>query len=203
MEFKRLAIEGAWIAQSAVHGDERGLFREWFKADEIRHTTGREFDVSQSSLSLSQRGVLRGIHYSLAPQGQAKWLTCVSGAIWDVIVDIRPASPTFKKWVGVELTSNGGQAILISEDLGHGFISLEDNSVVSYHLTSPYSPTEEFEIDPLDPELAIAWPLTKVIMSGKDATAPTLAMRLAEGKLPGTNLQEKGASTSALKNSVT
>ena len=185
MEFKNLAIEGAWIAQSAVHADERGSFREWFKAGEIRAATGREFAVSQSNVSVSQKGVLRGIHYSLASQGQAKWVTCLTGSIWDVIVDIRPSSPTFKKWVGVELRGESGDVALISEGLGHGFISLEDNSVVSYLLTSPFSPEEEFEINPMDPELAIAWPLSERLMSPKDEIAPTLAMRYAQGKLPG------------------
>ena len=184
MKFEKLAIEGAWLARSAFHRDERGSFREWFKAEEIRDATSREFAVSQSNISISQKGVLRGIHYSLALQGQAKWVTCVTGTIWDVIVDIRPSSPTFKKWIGVELSGKSGDEIFISEGLGHGFISLEDNSCVAYLLTTPYSPTEEFEIDPLDPELAIAWPLPERWMSSKDSAAPTLAIRLAEGNLP-------------------
>lgn len=184
MEFEKLSIEGVWIARSSVHTDERGTFREWFKASEILNATGREFDVAQSNISVSQEGVLRGIHYSLAQQGQAKWVTCVAGSIWDVIVDIRPASPTYKKWVGVELRGGGADALLISEGLGHGFIALEDNSVVSYLLTSPYSPDDEYEINPMDLDLAIEWPLSKRLMSPKDEAAPTLDTRLAEGKLP-------------------
>lgn len=184
MDIEKLPIEGAWIARSAIHSDERGFFREWFKASDIDAVTGRAFRVLQSNISLSHRGVLRGIHYSLAPEGQAKWITCVSGSIWDVVVDIRPSSSTYRKWIAVPLSGDRGEAIFISEGLGHGFLSLEDNSIVSYLLTSPYSPQEEFEINPLDPELAIDWVLTERLMSPKDASAPTLAGRLAEGKLP-------------------
>lgn len=183
MEIEKLAIEGLWIGRSPIHADERGFFREWFRSGGIESAIGRKFEVSQSNISMSNRGVLRGIHYSLAPAGQAKWITCVSGSIWDVAVDLRPASPTFKKWIGVTLTASSGEALFLSEGLGHGFISLEDNSVVSYLLTSPYSPSEEFEINPLDPELGIDWPGIDRLMSPKDEHAPTLATRLAEGNL--------------------
>jgi len=184
MEFERLAIEGAWLTKSPIHRDERGFFREWFRGDELLSATGREFKVVQSNTSLSAKGVLRGIHYSLAPQGQAKWVTCTSGSIWDVVVDIRPSSPTFKKWVGVELKGSSGDSLLISEGLGHAFMALEDDSVVTYLLASPYSPMEELDIDPLDLELAIQWPSVERLLSPKDANAPTLAMRLADGVLP-------------------
>jgi dTDP-4-dehydrorhamnose 3,5-epimerase len=185
MEIERLAIEGLWIGRSPILSDQRGFFREWFKSDDIGSRIGRKFEVSQSNISMSNRGVMRGIHYSLAPAGQAKWITCISGSIWDVAVDIRPSSPTYRKWIGVTLTAGIGEALFLSEGLGHGFISLEDNSVVSYLLTSPYSPSEEFEINPLDPELRIDWPGVDRLMSPKDEHAPTLAMRLAEGNLPG------------------
>jgi len=187
VEIEKLAIEGAWIGRSSVHLDERGSFREWFKSIDIRSAIGREFEVAQSNISISHHGVLRGIHYSLAATGQGKWVTCVSGSIWDVVVDIRPSSPTFKKWVGVPMSAESGEAIFIAEGLGHGFIALEDNSIVSYMLTSSYSPTDEFEINPLDSELGIEWPEIERLMSKKDSLAPTLAERLAEGKLPGIN----------------
>lgn len=184
MELEKLAIEGLWIARSPIHSDGRGYFREWFRSSDIESSVGREFNVEQSNISMSSRGVLRGIHYSLTPAGQAKWITCISGSVWDVAVDLRPTSPTFKKWVGVTLTANSGEALFLSEGLGHAFISLEDNSVVSYLLTSPYSPSDEFEINPLDPELRIEWPGIDRLMSPKDENAPTLAARLAEGNLP-------------------
>ena len=91
-------------------------------------------------------------------------------------------SPTFRKWIGVTLTAGSGEALFLSEGLGHGFISLEDNSVVSYLLSSPYSPSEEFEINPLDPELRIDWPLAERLMSPKDENAPTLKSRTISTK---------------------
>lgn len=184
MEIEKLGIEGVWLWRSPIHSDERGYFREWFRSSDIESSMGRKLQIAQSNISMSNRGVLRGIHYSLAPQGQAKWITCIAGSIWDVAVDLRATSPTFGKWIGVTLTAGSGNALFISEGLGHGFISLEDNSVVSYLLTSPYSPSEEFEINPLDPELRIEWPLAERLMSQKDENAPTLRLRLAEGNLP-------------------
>lgn len=178
MIIQELGIKGAWIARSAIHKDNRGYFREWFKASEIEIAMGRSFEVQQGNISSSKKGVLRGIHYSLAKKGQGKWITSVSGSIWDVIVDIRPSSPTFKRWIGTELNANTGDALFISEGLGHGFISLEDNSTVAYLLTSKYSPEEEFAIHPLDSELAITWPFENPLLSLKDASAPTLREQL-------------------------
>ena len=132
MKITPLEIEGVWVAESPIWSDDRGFFREWFKSEDIKNVTGRDFGIEQANISLSSKGTLRGIHYSIAPRGQAKWVTCVSGAIKDVIVDIRPDSPTFGKWVDVELRGNSGKAVLISEGLGHGFIALQDNTAVAY-----------------------------------------------------------------------
>ena len=183
MEIEELAIKGAWIARSPIHMDERGYFREWFKPSETEDILGRSFSVQQGNVSCSNKGVLRGIHYSRAKEGQGKWITCVSGSIWDVVVDIRPASPTYKNWIGTQLSSEIGVALFISEGLGHGFISLEDNSTVAYLLTSKYSPEEEFEIHPLDPELGIVWPIQNPSLSLRDATAATLQEQFSAGNL--------------------
>ena len=186
MELKPLGIEGAWLATSPVWADERGSFREWFKSADILTTTGLDFSVAQANLSESKRGVTRGLHYSLAPMGQAKWVTCVTGAIKDVIVDIRPSSPTYGKYVAVDLVGGGGQVVLIGVGLGHGFVSVIDGSTVAYLVTSPFSPAEEFEINPLDPALRIDWglPVGELLLSPKDEAAPTLAERKSEGRLP-------------------
>ena len=186
MELKPLGIEGAWLAESPVWSDERGFFREWFKSGDIKDATGIDFSIQQANISQSQRGVIRGIHYSLAPQGQAKWITCINGSIRDVIVDIRPNSPTFSKSVHVDLDGQDGKAILIGDGLGHGFASLAASSTIAYLLSSPYSPAEEFEINPLDPVLGIDWglDLSEVSRSEKDKNAPTLTGRASEGKLP-------------------
>lgn len=184
MKMEELAIKGAWVATSPIFGDERGSFREWYKATDITDTTAEAFGVMQANISVSSKGVLRGIHYSLAEQGQSKWVTCVAGSIWDVIVDIRPSSPTFKKWVGVNLDPHLGNSILISAGLGHAFIALEDNTIMSYLLTSPYSPGDEYEIFALDPELGIKWPIQDPVLSKKDAQAKTLDQMRSDGKLP-------------------
>lgn len=189
MKLNPLEIEGAWIAEAPVWNDERGSFREWFKLSDISDISGHDFSVAQSNISTSNKGVLRGIHYSLAKGGQAKWVTCVSGHVIDVVVDIRLDSPTYKKYELIDLKGGEGRAVLVGAGLGHGFLSLEEGSIVSYLLDSLYSPSEEFEINPLDPELGIKWPLELVggmglILSPKDAQAPSLAERAAEGKLP-------------------
>jgi dTDP-4-dehydrorhamnose 3,5-epimerase len=186
MKIAPLDIEGAWVAESPIWSDGRGFFREWFKLEAINNATGRDFGIEQANISLSSKGTLRGIHYSTAPRGQAKWITCVSGAIKDVIVDIRPESPTFGRWVDVELRGDSGKAVLISEGLGHGFIALEDNTAVAYLVSTPFSPGHEFEINPLDEKIAIDWGMqpSDFKISDKDKKAPTLSERLREGKLP-------------------
>jgi dTDP-4-dehydrorhamnose 3,5-epimerase len=189
MKITPLGIDGAWLAEAPVWGDERGFFREWFKREEVLSATGVDFPVQQGNISMSRKGVIRGIHYSLVSQGQAKWLTCVAGAFLDVIVDIRPNSPTFKKIEYINFSAGDGQSILIGSGLGHGFISLEEHSSICYLLSSPYAPEHEFEILPTDKELNISWESnleksTKFVFSSKDAGAPTLKSRLENNQLP-------------------
>jgi dTDP-4-dehydrorhamnose 3,5-epimerase len=186
MKLTPLGIEGVWLAESPVWSDDRGFFREWFKSEDIKNETGRDFRIEQANISLSSRGTLRGIHYSVAPRGQAKWITCVAGSIKDVIVDIRPDSKSFGRWIEVELSGDSGKAVLISEGLGHGFLALEDNTAVAYLVSTPFSPTHEYEINPLDENIAINWGMetSNLKISGKDMKAPTLAEQLAVGKLP-------------------
>lgn len=186
MNLTPLAIEGAWLVESPVWSDERGFFREWFKLGDVKDATGRDFGIEQANISLSSVGTLRGIHYSTAPRGQAKLITCVSGSMQDVIVDIRTASKTFGQWIDIELKGNSGQVVFISEGLGHGFLALEDNTAVAYLLSTPFSPTDEFEINPHDEKIGIKWKmeLDSLKISNKDRLAPTLVGRLTEGKLP-------------------
>ena len=185
MELTPLGIEGAWLAESQVWSDDRGFFREWFKSEDIEKATGKKFLIEQANISLSSRGTVRGIHYSTAPRGQAKWVTCVAGSIRDVIVDIRPDSKTFGNWVAVELAGNSGKAVYVSEGLGHGFIALEENTAVAYLVSTPFSPSHEFEINPLDEEIGINWgiDLRDLKISDKDKNAPTLAELLNQGRL--------------------
>jgi dTDP-4-dehydrorhamnose 3,5-epimerase len=186
MKITPLGIEGAWVAESPIWSDDRGFFREWFKTADIDEATGRSFGIEQANISHSSKGTLRGIHYSIAPRGQAKWITCVSGVIKDVIVDIRPESKTFGKWVDVELRGDSGNAVFISEGLGHAFIALEDNTAVAYLVSTPFSPAHEFEINPLDEKIGINWgmPISELKISEKDKKAPSLEKRVKEGRLP-------------------
>ena len=173
-KFTPLGINGAWIFSSEVHTDERGFFTEWFRADLIEKELGYKFEVAQSNISKSKKGVARGIHFSNSPQGQAKWVTCIRGSIWDVVVDLRPDPPTFKKWVGHKLNAGDGQSIFVGDGLGHGFLALDDESYISYLLTSQYNPQREFAINVLDPELNITWPMLEIKLSNRDLTAPSL-----------------------------
>lgn len=189
MKVTPLGIDGAWLVQSPVLLDDRGYFREWFKNEDIQSTTGINFSIQQANLSFSHKGVIRGIHYSLTPTGQAKWLTCVTGSVLDVIVDIRPNSPTYKRTEYIKLLPDTGESILIGPGLGHGFMSLEEPSVVSYLLSSPYAPEFEYEISPRDSELNIEWQLNSGleltnILSKKDSLAPSLENRRVSGLLP-------------------
>jgi dTDP-4-dehydrorhamnose 3,5-epimerase len=189
MELTSLSINGAWLAESPIWSDKRGFFREWFKREEVLSKTGIDFSVQQANVSVSKGGVIRGIHYSLAPEGQAKWITCVEGSILDVVVDLRPESPTFKKHEIVHLKGNDGRALLIGVGLGHGFLSLEDNTYTSYLLSSPYNPAFEYEIQPSDPELNINWNHElmvglEFIISEKDFQAPSVQERASRGQLP-------------------
>ena len=186
MLLEPLNIEGSWLANSPVHSDDRGNFREWFKSDDFEKSIRKKLSLAQANISTSKKGVVRGIHYSIASLGQAKWVTCASGEINDVIVDIRPDSPTYGKHQVINLNAQDGKAVYIGEGLGHGFIALESNTVVAYLVSSAFSAKDEFDINPLDPAIGINWGLkTKdMIFSPKDASAPTLSQRQSEGKLP-------------------
>jgi len=192
MKLTPLGIEGAWLAESPIWKDDRGLFREWFKSVDIKDAIGRNFEIEQANISLSSAGTLRGIHYSIAPGGQAKWITCVLGSIKDVIVDVRPDSKSFGQWIEVELSGDSGKAVFISEGLGHAFLALEDISAVAYLVSTPFSPTDEFEINPLDPEIGIEWGASPedLKISSKDLNAPTLELLRSIGKLPNMDLND-------------
>lgn len=191
MIVKELAVAGAWSFTPAVHGDSRGLFLEWFQGETVTSTIGHPLELQQANLSLSSRGVLRGIHFADVPPGQAKYVTCVRGAVLDVVVDIRVGSPTFGQWDSVLLDDKERRAIYLSEGLGHAFMALEDDSAVTYLCSAPYAPGREHGIHPLDPAIAVAWPTVgrdgrplEPELSEKDESAPTLEEAAAAGLLP-------------------
>jgi dTDP-4-dehydrorhamnose 3,5-epimerase len=186
MKFSELGIKGAWLVESATWSDNRGSFREWFKASEAEKNIGYAFNVEQANLSISDYGVVRGIHYSLAPQGHAKWFTCSHGEILDFIIDLRTNSATYRKVETVHLNGEGNKSVLIGSGLGHAFVSLAQGSVATYLLSSAYEPTFEFEVNPFDQTLKLDFgiPLNKLTVSEKDKSAPTLNQREISGELP-------------------
>jgi len=140
---------------------------------------------------VSSAGTLRGIHFAQLPPSQAKWVTCLLGAVLDVVVDIRVGSPTFGEWEGVQLDDEKRRALYLAEGLGHAFMALEDNTVVSYLCSTPYAPGREHGVDPLDPALGIDWPATdregrpvQLVLSDRDRAAPSLAETEQAGLLP-------------------
>jgi len=191
MTYRELAVPGAWEITPVQHGDPRGVFLEFFRGAPFRSAVGHAFDVQQANCSVSAPGVLRGIHYADVPPGQAKYVTCAKGAVWDVAIDLRVGSPTFGRWDAVLLDDVDRRAIYLSEGLGHAFVSLEDDSTVLYLCSTQYAPGREHGVHPLDPDLAIAWPTTArdgspltPQLSTKDEAAPTAARARADGLLP-------------------
>jgi dTDP-4-dehydrorhamnose 3,5-epimerase len=183
---RTLAIAGALEIITTIRGDTRGEFVEWFKAPALQEATGRDFTLAQANLSRSARGTLRGIHFADIPPGQAKYITCPVGSILDFIVDIRVGSSTFGQWVTVELSSQNRNAVFLSEGLGHAFLALEDDTVVTYLVTDVYRPDREHGINPLDTTLGLEFPFptSELALSPKDLSAPGLRQAQESGLLP-------------------
>ncbi|OBF04972.1 dTDP-4-dehydrorhamnose 3,5-epimerase [Mycobacterium sp. ACS4054] len=188
MKVRELDIPGTWELTPTLHGDSRGLLFEWLTDHDFTAFAGHRFDVQQANCSVSSAGVLRGLHFAQLPPSQAKYVTCVSGSVFDVVVDIREGSPTFGQWDSVLLDDLEHKSIYISEGLAHGFLALQDNSTVMYLCSAEYSPGREHTICPTDPALGIEWPLVDgapPTLSARDAAAPTFEEVRAAGLLPG------------------
>ena len=188
MSFTPLKIEGSWVFTPKKFPDERGSFHEVFKLPLLSETLGFGFEVKQVNQSVSKAGVIRGIHWADVPPGQAKYVFCSKGSIWDVVIDIRVGSPTFGQFDGEVISAENGKCVLIREGLGHVFLSLEDDTVVNYLCSEPFSPTTEHGINPLDTDLAIPFG-SKITgasfeVSPKDEEAPTLQQAQAANLLP-------------------
>jgi dTDP-4-dehydrorhamnose 3,5-epimerase len=191
MDVRELKVPDAYEFTPVVHGDERGSFHEWFRIADFEPTLGHALDLKQANCSVSSAGTLRGIHFAQLPPSQSKYVTCLNGAVLDVVVDIRVGSPTYGKWDTVLLDDVDRRCIYLTEGLGHAFLALEDHSIVSYLCSAPYAPGREHGINPLDPAIGIEWPTVgrdgrplEVLLSEKDAAAPTLAQANDMGLLP-------------------
>ncbi|MET9831091.1 dTDP-4-dehydrorhamnose 3,5-epimerase [Streptomyces sp. NPDC006385] len=182
---RSLGVEGAWVLEPKVFPDDRGSFHEWYRGAEFREATGYDLSLAQANCSVSRRGVLRGVHFSDVPPGQAKYVTCVRGAVLDVVIDLRVGSPTFTRWEALRLDDSTRHAVFLAEGLGHAFMALTDDATVVYLCSTGYAPAREHGVHALDPELGIAWPehITPVL-SPKDARAPSLAEARQAALLP-------------------
>jgi len=186
MSMRELSIEGAWEVVPTVHADDRGGFFEAFRAESLADAIGHPFSLAQMNVSLSRRGVVRGIHYADVPPSQAKYVQCLRGAIVDFVVDIRVGSPTYGQWEGVRLDDTGHGALYLSEGLGHAFVALEEETTVAYLVSEPFNAPREHGISPLDPAIGLEFPFEadELVLSAKDREAPSLAEALAAGALP-------------------
>ncbi|MGO8965442.1 dTDP-4-dehydrorhamnose 3,5-epimerase [Mycobacterium sp.] len=185
MQVRALDIAGAWEITPQLHADSRGLFFEWLTDRGFTGFAGHHLDVRQANCSVSAAGVLRGLHFAQLPPSQAKYVTCLSGSVFDVVVDIRVGSPTFGRWDAVVLDDRSRRSVYLSEGLAHGFLALQDNSTVIYLCSAEYSPQREHTIAATDPALAIDWPSGQELsLSDRDAAALTLDEVRAAGLLP-------------------
>lgn len=180
MNVVALEIPDLLLIEPRVFGDERGFFFESFNLEAFEAATGLHPDFVQDNHSMSARGVLRGLHYQLAPRAQGKLVRVVRGEIFDVAVDIRPASPTFGRWVGLRLSGENKRQLWIPAGFAHGFVVLSEQAEFLYKTTDYYSPAHERCIAWNDPEIGIEWPIEGVpTLSAKDLSGS----RLAEAQL--------------------
>ena len=185
MQVRELAVPGAFEFTPVQHGDDRGLFLEWFRVDALRTAAGHALQLAQANMSVSKAGSLRGIHFADVPPGQAKYVTCPAGAVLDFIIDVRVGSPTFGAVDAVRLDSVDRRAVYLSEGIGHGFLALEDGSTLTYLCSTGYAAGREHAINPLDPALRLPLPDDlEFVLSDKDRAAPSLAEAAASGLLP-------------------
>ena len=175
MIFRKLAIMGTLLIEPEPIKDHRGYFtRTWCRNEFAEQGITRPFD--QSSLSHNaKRGTLRGLHFQRAPHEEAKLVSCSAGAAFDVVADLRPSSPTYGTWVGVEISASNNRRVYVPEGCAHGFQSLTDGTDMVYQISGPFHPESAGGIRWDDPDLAVAWPVADPILSERDAALPRLA----------------------------
>lgn len=176
MKYIQTEIAGLWIIEPKVLSDSRGYFMESFK-QEVFNQNVEKVDFIQENESGSSRGVLRGLHYQLAPYSQAKLVRVIEGTVLDVAVDLRKGSPTFGKYMAVELSGQNKRQFYIPQGFAHGFHVLSERAVFTYKVDNPYMPSHERSLRFDDPQIGIDWQITdpeNVILSEKDKNAPLL-----------------------------
>ncbi len=175
MRFEPVGLDGAWLVHLEPIHDERGFFARTFCVNEFG-ARGLATDFPQHSVSCSLRkGTLRGIHFQREPHAEVKLVRCLSGSIWDVIVDLRPGSPTFRKWRGFELSDENGLQLYIPKGFAHGFQTLSDKTRVNYLISTFYAPDAASGVRYDDPAFGIAWPIPITEIAEKDLLWPLVA----------------------------
>jgi dTDP-4-dehydrorhamnose 3,5-epimerase len=176
MRFTLTSLQPAMTIDLEPIRDQRGFFARAFCAREFKDH-GLNFTFVQSNMSFSPtKGTLRGIHYQVEPHREAKVVRCIAGAIYDVLVDLRVDSPTFLRWLGIELSSVNRTMAYIPEGFGHGYMTLADNTEILYQVSEFYSPDHERGVRWNDPTLRIQWPFAPAVISSKDANLPDFAL---------------------------
>lgn len=186
MHIRELSVPDAYEITPVQSADDRGVFLEWYRFDVLEEAVGHSLSLKQANTSVSRKGVVRGIHFADVPPSQAKYVTVTRGAVIDYVVDLRLGSPTFGSWDAVRLDDVDRKALYIAEGLGHAFVSLADDTSVSYLVSEPYNHAAEHGIDPLDPDIALKFPdeAGELLLSPKDTDAPSLASAISSGLLP-------------------
>jgi dTDP-4-dehydrorhamnose 3,5-epimerase len=174
MRFVSTALAGAFIIEPEPHSDDRGLFARTFCAREFERQGLAAVFVQCSTSFNVRRGTLRGMHHQLPPAGEVKLVRCTAGAIHDVIVDLRPDSPTYRRSIGVELTARNRRSLYVPEMFAHGFQTLEDDTEIFYQISEFYAPDKSVGLRFDDPKLGIRWPLPVAAMTDKDRNWPLL-----------------------------
>lgn len=175
MKFEPTAIDGAWLLELEPHSDERGWFARTFSREEFT-ARGLDPNVVHANTSFNARaGTLRGMHYQVEPHGECKLVRCTRGAIYDVIVDLRGGSGSFRAWYGIELLPDNGRMLYVPRGVAHGYQTLEDGSEVSYLMSREYVPTHARGVRWDDPAFAIEWPPAERVISKRDRSFPDFA----------------------------
>lgn len=180
MKFTPLAIPDVFLIEPKVFGDARGFFLESFRQDLFNQATGTNFEFIQDNHSRSSKGVLRGLHYQLPPHAQGKLVRVISGAVFDVAVDIRRSSPTFGQWVGAELSAENHRQLWIPPGFAHGFVVLSETADFVYKTTAYYAPESDRGLLWNDPDIAIAWPQLDIALSLSEKDQKQPAFKQAE-----------------------
>ena len=175
-------LAGAFIVELDRRTDLRGFFARSFCAAEFREH-GIDFTPAQANISHSTlKGTLRGMHYQSAPVSETKFIRCIRGAVWDVIIDMRPESSTYRQHLGVELSADNGRAIYVPDNFAHGNQALTDDAELFYLMGGPYTPGHERAVRFDDPAIGIEWPLPVTVIDQKDSNWPLLDQLAAQGE---------------------